>query len=795
VWLAFLFSLLHLAGSYAAGGLDPYAVLNSDVMFVPLFWEDFRRSFSLAGWVMPTNPYFFPDVALYALIRVFTPDVDLALGLFGLLQLLILTIGLLLVLRELPIAQHRGQPVALLVVAVMYLLIASGRQILYLNAFMAAHHFGIVAVAFYYLSAVLAAFSAETRGGRRRSVIGLGVLTALLAVSDSLFIVQFVAPVVAVSALLVGLRRLPWRRALIVNGMLLLAALAGQIARLAIVPVGRILSYTQAMSLQGIGQSLYFLAEWAGTTAVQEPLLAGLWLTSILALAAVTMRAARSATDRRSVIPAAAILIVTGTIFGSAAASLAAAVATGNFVVPQNTRYIQPALFLPLLTGWPLWIAQGERSARPPAATAETAWRAGLATAAIVVIGFVVFAGRLPALPRLAANENPFVACLTREAEQRGLMHGMTHYWRAASTSALSKGRLNVVAVRPDLTAYIWVAQRNWYRRPFEFVVVEPHAAPEARIDEATVIQKFGLPAETFACGRSNVFVYNRPTDIRIQNWFTGGPYFTELARPGAAARFYGYTLPSPAGGTTVGFSQAADERWSTQAGILAVARIQDVTPGDYAVAIDTYADGVNTGAWAVVALARTTADYLAGGPLANAGKTVSTATVHLNKRRTLEIQVEYAGHGALYVDEIRIERLAAAGAQTAVAYPPLAAAQGAPALTLLYPEQASAIAIGPMDFAWEWTGPPLSPDQAFEVRLWQRDDEYHFGALDAVVGRELIRQIGDTYSVRMNLNGAYSVMQHGAGDYSWTVGIVGLAPAYHDLQIEAPPRSLRLSP
>ena len=80
-------------------------------------------------------------------------------------------------------------------------------------------------------------------------------------------------------------------------------------------------------------------------------------------------------------------------------------------------------------------------------------------------------------------------------------------------------------------------------------------------------------------------------------------------------------------------------------------------------------------------------------------------------------------------------------------------------------------------------------------MRLWEKGKPIHYGALDATTSAQLIRQIGDTYTLRFDLSGAYSVMQHGAGDYEWTVALVAIEPDYQDLQIEATPYSLSLLP
>ncbi len=90
--------------------------------------------------------------------------------------------------------------------------------------------------------------------------------------------------------------------------------------------------------------------------------------------------------------------------------------------------------------------------------------------------------------------------------------------------------------------------------------------------------------------------------------------------------------------------------------------------------------------------------------------------------------------------------------------------------------------ASGLVTFSWDWLGPPLTPDQGFEVRIWRADQPDHYGAAAPVRNN----------STTIDLTGAYGVQQGGSGLYFWTVAVVGLNP-YQRIGPEAAARQLMI--
>jgi serine/threonine-protein kinase len=90
--------------------------------------------------------------------------------------------------------------------------------------------------------------------------------------------------------------------------------------------------------------------------------------------------------------------------------------------------------------------------------------------------------------------------------------------------------------------------------------------------------------------------------------------------------------------------------------------------------------------------------------------------------------------------------------------------------------------------FEWSW-GSQLLPNQGFEIRIWQGDEE-HYGAYGAIELQRVIRteqRNNETiYLADIRVESAYSIQQHGSGEYTWSVAVVQLEP-YQRIGAEGP--------
>ncbi len=791
-WLALVAAFCYLAARYGPGHARDDVLFNSDALFIPLFWGDTVARGTVAGWDLPTSPFFFPDMALFIPLLVLVPNVRVATLLFGLLQLALICGGFIWLQRQLFAGRRIAQTFMLLVLTLCLLFIANGAQVIFPYALTSVHHMSVLAVMPFATVGLLRALQPPGAPRRGRARMLLYLLTFLTSLSETLYIIQFVLP--ALAALLLWGKRPALRRrdpGLLAGGLVLTAA-AGQWLRQFVVSPAKLLLYTD-LTPDARATAWANMITWAGDLFRTDPIFVGVWLVGFIALAGIVGAGIRHRPAHNDI-----ALVATLTL-ASMVVSLAAAVVSGNFVDTYSTRYILPAVYLPVLVGLPLGLALGiiGRADRHDARAARLIQAAtGLAAVVALVYMLIVAPPRSLAFGAFAAYQEPFLACLRQEAAKRQLRYGMAPFWQAASTTVLSGFELEVVAVENHLSPVVWNTNRLRYAAPFEFVVIDPDAPRAWLIEREYVTARFGPPDDEFVCAGDTVLVYYQPGHAPLQHWFSHHPDLVQLQQPGDMAEMYGYNLPTRIGGVVVGLSQGASEQWEQDEGTLVFVPLRLVAAGSYAVQLDVFTDQDAAGAWEVFAANEDERTLLYSAPINQAGADGVTGHFDLESASDVLIVVKYSGRGALYVDRIRIAQVPPAQAATyRIEEQPPDQVESPGALHLVYPHPGSTVAGQTIDFVWQWTGAPLPPDETFEVRLWHADETIHFGAHDAAASRSMIRRIGDTYLLQLDLRGAHSVMQHGVGDYFWTVARVAVTPAYQDLQQEAAPFALHVQP
>lgn len=800
-WLAFLGSLLYVIASYSLGRMHYTFIRNADALFVPVFYRDVLARGSFRGWDLPVNPYFFPDMLLFIPIDLIANNINLSIPLYGAAQWLLMGFGWVLVQRHLFGKNRCAQTLVLSALTLCVLFIATGRQIFYPYPLMSYHHFGVLVLFPFATIAIVRVLQRErVPAQQRRAALILFALTFITSLSDSLFIVQFVVPAFLVLLLWRLLWRrqaqVSWRQVLLLAGGLLLFAAIGQWLRQFMTRVDKLSLYTDNHDWDSIAFSFSKVIAWGAQVASSDPLLTLFWLSSLIALI-VTLVMAHIRPQRIGQTKASELSFVVLLLLISMIVSVSAAILSGNFHDTYSDRYLLPTIYLPLFTGWPLLLAALLPATEPQKYPRQQVTAIGTSLFSLLAIVYMLLTVQPTSYAAIAAYQDPFMQCLERETAQRHLRYGIAGYWQANVASALSNGKLHVVPVDAVLAPLPWNTKRARYQVPFEFVILVRDEPAEWHIQEEVVLQKFGAPAESFKCENSEIYVYNRPFDLQIRDWFANRPEYVELAHVGDQAEFQGYALPSAIHGVTIGLSQGASEQWGNQEGLLAYLPLQKLPAGHYAVALHLFAGSANTASWDTIAFPDR--NYLHDTEMIEAsGKQIVTGDFELIENTDVEIRIGYEGHGTLFVDKIQVKHINPAQDADFSAFPlPTTVAGDATEakLSLIYPPPGSRINDQNVDFVWQWTGQPLPNQQTFEVRLWQKGEAIHYGAHDVKANAQLLRQVGDTYILRLDLGGAYSVHQHGAGDYEWTVGIVAIEPAYQDLQIEAPSNPLSLLP
>lgn len=831
-WGALWLSIFYLITSYGDGLLNYRIVHNSDASFMWVFYRDVLARGTTQGWDLPTNPYIFPDMLLFIPIDFVVNNVNLSSVFFAVAQLLITLLGLLWLQRELFGTNRLPQTFTLLAFTLTLLFISTWEHIFYYLAIMPLHHFGVLMVIPYALVLLLRALHpGSTPRQWLCPTMALFILVILTALSDSLFIIQWVLPAILAVIVwqVIGGRyhAFAWMRVLMVGASILVAAMLGQWMRQLIVPLDKLLLYSEMQDHSELVESMGDFTQWAIQIVRADTVLAGFWLSSIFAIFMVMVISLRGNRSRdlpdnapRYAVPITlqiTLQITTTTLVLSFLAAIASTLITDNFGGSESGRYFLNAIYMPLWMGWPLFLAltllQPNLQPRQQGRDSRlgTSWMPPFLApflAIFLAVGLILFmlaTFRPAALAAVPAYQDPVATCLLQETEKRNLRYGLAEYWQANYLTAVTQGKLRVVSVAGSLSPDLWNSTPHNYEYPFEFIIVNPHVNEHWQIDDKTLIRKFGPPIDSFRCDDFTVYTYDYDSNLHLQSWFPHHPILANFDQIGEVAELYGYTLYSHVDATTVGMSLGA----SDQDGTLAYAPLLALPAGHYAVELDMLAENRDVGRWEIHTIKQDEREIINQEPITQAGNLQIAGAFTLTKQTNVDIVVKYEGTGALYVDRIRVVRVdpaspifdfAQAESQTTTNLP---AKQAPNTIQLLTPFNGQKVVAGFVNFAWQWTGEPLAENQTFEVRLWRKGEEIRYGAHDARASRDMIRQMGDTYFLRLDVNGAHSVMQQAMQDsmknraveYEWSVALIEIEPSYQDLGIESTPFALEITP
>ena len=461
-------SMAAVYGALFSGQLFPHGLLfTSDFSTTFLMWEDVRAGiFSFADWNLHkvTAPYILIDIPLMWFLY-WIADGDLAAGMhiFGILMLGLYALAWMLVSDRVFGRNSTRRAFVFLLCALGASALSYGAHTLLGDFLFPTNHSSI------WVLAVFCVFLFLCATGTRRalSCVFLFLLCLAGSASNPGLIVWFVAPAVA---------------AAVVWGVLFrtLAPLFPSVSAVAGVlfsfPLRDIFIPSAETTLRygGFGKpehiaaALRDTATWAADAAVRHPLLAAVWVVFFVLLAVAIFKAVRS---RKNTKPERLFVLLF--LFFAPAASVAAAILTGNFFIGISTdavlqgRYFLPAHAVPLFAGWAfLRFLPSPRMLAAGAAVVV----AVCSPRALALTGHgYAFTGYYP----------PVTQCIDEGARRFNLKKGLSAYWWAKSTMATSKTGLQIAQIKshpdPSRREQLWKLDfgipNRFFQGPFDFVI------------------------------------------------------------------------------------------------------------------------------------------------------------------------------------------------------------------------------------------------------------------------------------------------------------------------------------
>ncbi len=296
-----------------------------------------------------------------------------------------------------------------------------------------------------------------------RSIPAIVVVAAVSTLTNPLFVVWCVLPVVGVVGILLLGRRIAPRLAFVTVLAVVGSAAAGYLLR-APFATNIVAAGGNYLRPDRAGTAAAHLAEVSGATVSRWN--GVLWFVAVLALLAACAVVGLRAWRRHD----AAVIAV-------CAVAVAAPVSSAVLVVVAGTdadRYLQPWVFLPILV----------LAVRPPVLSVPRAVSALVASA--LAVGGVI---ALPVTGAAAGREDADLACVTRWVEQSGRT-GAGQFWTVRAPKLALADPSQLIQVDNTLRPYDWLVNRAERRGPVTFLVEDAVSVP------------FELPAGAVAADR-----------------------------------------------------------------------------------------------------------------------------------------------------------------------------------------------------------------------------------------------------------------------------------------------------
>ncbi|MFI8633345.1 hypothetical protein ACIGEP_12190 [Microbacterium sp. NPDC077663] len=305
----------------------------------------------------------------------------------------------------------------------------------------------------------------------RRVFAGIAAVAAVSTLTNPLFVVWCVLPVVGVIGILLLGRHLVLRRALPIAGSVLIGAAVGYLLR---VPFAGNIVAADGNYLrpdQADAALAHLTGALSGTVGRWDGVV---WGAAVLVLLVACGVLGMQAWRRRDAAVAAVCAV-----------AVAAPVAATLLVVVAGTdadRYLQPWVFLPVLV---LAVA-------PPAVSLPRA--AEVALAGVLAVGGLV---AVPVTVAAAGQDDADLACVTRWVEESGRT-GAGQFWTVRAPKLALADPAQLVQVDHTLRPYDWLVNRAERRGPVTFLV-------ESAADAPYELPVSPRDAERVACGRYTI--------------------------------------------------------------------------------------------------------------------------------------------------------------------------------------------------------------------------------------------------------------------------------------------------
>ncbi|MDN6859098.1 hypothetical protein QO207_21085 [Pseudomonas sp. CAN2814] len=632
-----LAGVLSLVLQYLAGNPLQVSLFNSDGLYLPTLLSDLTaHGGQLADWYLTPAPYFFPDMPMFAVAQALGHGAYRSFLMFASLQTLVLFASLWAIAR-LCVGRDDSTLAALATLALVGLGLA-GREPFSL-LFVSAYHYGIFLAALWlvFCWARFEADESRAASSGRRWLGAAAAIAFVAALSDNLFIVQALIPLLATAGVLaLAQRELVLKKHLPVLALMLAGAL-GYGSYKFLVPHPQ--RYSARLGLEKLPENVSFWWHLLLDMLQQQPIFA----LAVLLYACAIVWSIRSllrlpqtsAGERR----------LTWLVIFSAM-SIGSTLATVSLLksLPMSPRYLIPVV------SWPVVIAA---LFLRHCAGQYFLW---LGSSLSVLLAAILLANAYGTTTSRGLQQEFYpaeFACIDNALASAGARNGIAQYWDAKLLQNFSRLDLTLAQYLEQLDEMRWITSARYYRDSYDFAIVSENATPPFKLSTQAIERLNGPARQVVRCGERSVLLYGKD-----------GLKVRQILAVGESRQWRACELPSQIGAPVEGCR--VHKRDDAQVGYLTFGPYQLLSPGRYRLELDYASSAASSDSiadWdAVVALEKEARVVGKGSLVGTAGADgkLSAEFVQNVEGQAQKVEVRTFAHAGkdLEIQRLRLTRL-----------------------------------------------------------------------------------------------------------------------------------------
>ncbi len=493
--------------------------VNSDAVYLPVLFKDIMElGGSLEKWYLTPAPYFFPDFPIFFLAQLLGENTYQDLIIYFCLQASATSVAIFYLAKNFT---RRNALKAAIYCVILMLWLASAADGPFLPILQSAYHFGAFLNAIIALGLVIRCLKPHKQIFFSKEYYVLIILAFVATLSDSLFFVQFSAPVAAaiiMSNLIRGQKPLQ-------NFAVGISTLISSVLAIKLYPflISHDTRYPNTIStaqmMLHLDQILKICMDALSKATVVIIGFFGLYLACTFYISLRLLRAKKS--SHRSKETLLILFMLTST-----AVTLIVLLIVKT--LPIADRYLIPVFEWPIIVLAIVGLAHQRRI-----------FHSMMLVGTLTIISLFIYELKSRVnLSQIRFNyASDHIACIDSALEKRRLRHGIAQYWDAKHIQAFSNSGVILAQVTPQLDEDRWITSENFFLGNYDFAVISDQGAPDLRLSEDLLSRINGQPRERISCGGRSLHIYG-PGNLRTE----------KIRDVGHTFRWKGCELPHVAG-------------------------------------------------------------------------------------------------------------------------------------------------------------------------------------------------------------------------------------------------------